>query len=90
MTKTISFAKAKQQYPHRYTLEHVPQWASKPCPGNGKFYAPQYKSDQEWYERTEFPEPGSQEAYCFSSNPSWPLGQWLEKPYSKAAELQPA
>lgn len=82
--KAISFAQAKRMYPHRYTLEHVPAWASKPCEGNGKFYAPQYKSDLEWYERTEFPSPSSKEDHCVSAHQSWPCGLWLDKPFKKS------
>ena len=67
---------AKSQYPHRYTREHTPAWA------RGTDYAPQYHSDAEWYANTTFPgEPGhlGGRKHCFSSNPSWPLGQRLAK-----------
>jgi hypothetical protein len=78
--RTISFDQAKRDYPQRFTCEHVPQWAKKPCEGNGKFYAPQYKTDAEWYENTFFN--GENELannnYCHSFGATWPLGQWLD------------
>ena len=78
--RKISFDQAKLDYPHRFTCEHVPQWAKKPCDGNGKFYAPQYKSDAEWYENTRFngESPLADSTFCFSSGPTWPRGQWLD------------
>lgn len=83
--KRPSFNTAKAQYQHRFTMEHVPQWAN--TPHNGKYYAPQYRTDKEWYEKTLFPgEPGSLfDDACYSTGQSWPLGQWLDKPYVKGA-----
>jgi hypothetical protein len=84
MKLSISFEEAKQLYVHRYTMEHVPNWAKgNPCP-NGKYYAPQYRSDKEWYDNTLFPGEGhisKRSEHCESSNQSWPLGQWLNYPY---------
>lgn len=85
--RKISFEQAKAQYPHRYTVDHVPSWARKQC-DNGKFYAPQYASDREWYEKTTFPgEPGlhGNNKHCESRAPSWPLGEWLDQPFQRAA-----
>ena len=82
--RKISFDQARNQYTHRYTMEHTPQWANRPAP-NGKFYAPQYQTDKEWYENTIFPgegQIGSRERYCQSNNQSWPCGDWLDNPYS--------
>lgn len=79
--RAISLDTAKHQYQHRYTMDHIPAWARKPC--NGMFYAPQYASDAEWYENTIFPgEQGKPRAddHCESRNASWPLGQWLKQP----------
>lgn len=72
---------AKSRYPYRYTMEHVPAWAKTSAP-NGKYYAPQYTSDQEWYARTAFPpnNPYSR-SDCHSTGQTWPLGQWLSKPF---------
>jgi len=78
-----TLAEAKRDYPHRFTMEHVPAWSRKPL--NGQHYAPQFRSDREWYENTIFPgEPGidRRAGYCQTSNQSWPLGHWLTEPYS--------
>lgn len=89
-SRKLPFAKAKAQYVHRFTMEHVPAWAAKPIyHGDRKcnlYYAPQYRTDKEWYENTTFfgENALADKDYCYSSNQSWPLGQWLEKPYSKA------
>lgn len=85
-TRNIPFDAACRQFSNRFTVEHVPAWARKPAP-NGKFYAPQYASDHEWYERTAFPgEPehilGKQHGgACDSRHESWPVGQWLDAPF---------
>jgi hypothetical protein len=81
--RPLSFDEARRRYPHRFTMQHVPAWARQPC-GNGRFYAPQYRSDAEWYARTLFPGEGDvsgSSKYCQSGEPSWPLGQWLDAPY---------
>jgi len=69
---------AKRMYPHRYTMEHRPYWALRPAP-NGRRYAPQYRTDAEWYNNTLFP--GESELtdrhHCYSTGETWPLGQWL-------------
>lgn len=81
--KRPTLSEAKNQYVHRYTMEHVPQWAKKPC-GNGKYYAPQYRTDQEWYDNTLFPpDPMCYKTDCCSTGQTWPLGHWLDAPYSK-------
>ncbi len=80
--RPITLAQAQERYPHRYTGDHKPAWANKPAP-NGKRYAPQYRSDREWFDNTRFPEEMNKDARkllkgaCQSSNPSWPSGQWL-------------
>lgn len=81
MPRPLTLAEARARYPHRYTLEHTPDWAREPAP-NGQRYAPQYRSDQEWYDRTLFPGEGHvhrSEKHCFSSNQSWPRGEWLDR-----------
>ncbi len=87
MKRAITLEQARSQYVHRYTMEHIPAWARKPCEGNGKFYAPQYRSDAEWYANTYFPgEPelvGDDGTHCQSFNQTWPLGQWLDAPYQR-------
>lgn len=94
-----SFEHAKREYPHRYTCEHVPAWAYQPVqmwpPGVDRrktaptirWYAPQYRTDREWYDNTTFPEQErylspeertTGKRYCFSTGRTWPLGQWLD------------
>lgn len=81
-----TFEQAKAQFVHRYTCEHVPQWACKPAP-NGRYYAPQFATDAEWYAATLFN--GESELasrrYCYTSGETWPRGQWLDKPYTRGA-----
>lgn len=81
--KRMSFKAACQKYIHRFTMEHIPNWATQPGPEVGKYYAPQFKTDREWYENTRFPpEPiCSGSDYCYTSGQTWPLGEWLDKPY---------
>ena len=95
MTRPISFEQAKAQYVHRFTCEHVPAWSQQentlkigngPALGTGKFYAPQYATDREWYEKTLFPGEGfvgKREKHCSSANQSWPKGHWLDAPYRR-------
>lgn len=84
--RKITFETAKAVYTNRYTMEHVPEWIRKNpmCEGNGKFYAPGYASDRQWYDNTTFPGEGHIHPrcqYCESNNQTWPLGQWLDAPY---------
>lgn len=89
--RAITLAEAKSKYVHRFTMEHVPSWARKPCVDEKTgevvfYYAPQYRSDAEWYENTIFP--GEVGHYgtkneCHINNQTWPLGQKLTEPYRK-------
>lgn len=88
----MTFEEAKRVYVHRYTMEHIPAWAlQRPCDQGGtetRYYAPQYASDREWFEKTLFPPHnpfamGSQDQSCYSARPSWPFGQWLDAPYRR-------
>lgn len=83
--RKLTLAAARAQYVHRYTMEHVPQWARLRAP-NGKYYAPQFRTDQEWFDNTLFAgeSPLASKRYCFTSNQSWPLGQWLDAPFTRA------
>lgn len=91
--RAITLAQAKAQYVHRFTMEHVPAWANEPHLNHDnntfKYYAPQYKSDKEWYDNTVFPGESDlcikSDDHCYSSGKTWPLGQWLDKPYKKQA-----
>ena len=82
----MSFDDAKKKFGNRYTLEHVPAWAKNEftsSSGEKKFYAPQYKSDQEWYDNTTFPPHNNfSKKDCCSVKASWPKGKWLKAPLS--------
>lgn len=88
-TKTVkpklSFREACAIYVHRFTMEHVPQWARKQR-DDGTYYAPHYASDKEWYDNTVFPphNPISKKD-CWSSSQTWPLGKALDQPYTRKA-----
>jgi hypothetical protein len=86
MQKRMSFEQAKRFFVNRYTVEHVPVWARIPC-SNGKFYAPQFISDWEWYQATKFPGDTGYKGrkYCETSNPTFPLGQWLDSAFTGKA-----
>lgn len=81
MTRKLSFERAKAQYVHRFTMDHVPQWARKARP-DGAFCAPQFASDREWYDNTVFE--GESElasrSHCYTNGQTWPLGKALDKP----------
>lgn len=85
--KRPTFEQAKARYPHRFTMEHVPQWARTVRP-DGTYYAPQYRSCREWYENTIFPGEAAHilgqrhGGACDSRGASWPLGQSLSAPHS--------
>ncbi len=81
MSRPVTLAQARAQYPHRFTMDHVPAWARQNM--GGKFYAPQYRSDAEWYENTLFPGESDlcTDGACFSMNQTWPLGKWLDSAY---------
>jgi antirestriction protein ArdC len=86
-------------YVHRYTAEHVPSWSRKPAP-NGRHYAPQYQNDSEWLDKTRFPITRSRQGirlksgstanttHCESNDPSWPYGQWLDRPFNRQTPPQ--
>lgn len=81
MSRKISLETAKGLYVHRYTLEHIPEWARKSH--EGKFYAPQYRTDSEWYDNTLFPGEdfvSERSRHCYTNGQTWPLGKWLAKP----------
>ena len=80
----MTFEQAKARYVHRYTREHVPGWARKPSP-DGRWYAPQYATDREWFENTVFPPNhplGRRRTECYSTGQTWPLGHWLTSPFA--------
>lgn len=80
----MTFEDAKRQFVHRFTMEHKPAWARFPC--NHRFYAPQYRTDREWFDNTKFPGDegypyGECETDCYSTGQTWPLGQWLDEEF---------
>lgn len=88
--RSISFGEACAKFVHRFTMDHVPAWAKVPPAAHSgtetRFYAPQYRSDREWFERTRFHgEPGhlGKPHECTSTGQTWPLGQWLDRPYQR-------
>jgi len=91
MDRIVRFSQAKKLYVNRYTMEHVPAWAKAPVnhPERGTvYYAPQYRTDKEWYENSVFPGEAidglvvqKNETHCMTRNATWPLGKWLDKPY---------
>jgi hypothetical protein len=89
--RALSFEEACRKYVHHFTMEHVPVWGLKrPIDSGGTvtwYYAPQYRTDQEWYHNTIFfGEPGfvgSNDGSCYSINQTWPLGRHLDQPFRK-------
>jgi hypothetical protein len=86
--KRPTLAEACAQYVHRFTMEHVPSWSRERS--RSGYYAPQFRSDAEWYENTLFPGEekhtalmGTHQAICYTTGQTWPLGQWLDKPYAR-------
>lgn len=68
---------AKASYPHRYTRDHVPEWAKglRPC---GRPYPVHFDSDSDWLANTLFPVTkkgriANRPQHC-QSNPTWPDG----------------
>lgn len=83
--RNVSFAQAKADFPNRYTVENVPAWARQPAT-NGKYEAPHFQTDKEWYDNTVFPgEPGlhGNARECRTSGETWPLGRWLNAPLKR-------
>jgi hypothetical protein len=94
--RALSFREACRRYPHRFTMEHVPAWARAPYYHTKAKryvgYAPQFRTDREWYDNTTFPgdegHPEFSGSDCHTSGQTWPLGRgFLEQPYRKG---QPA
>ena len=89
----LSFEDACKGYKNRFTMEHVPYWATSPWQYSAKgptYHAPHFVTDREWYENSYFP---GEENYpfqensggneCFSRNQSYPLGRHLNKRFEK-------
>jgi hypothetical protein len=84
MTRPLTLAQAKARFPHRFTMEHVPTWASKPDSVNG-YYKPQFRTDAEWYDNTLFhgeSDLATRDHCC--SRPTWPLGKgFADSPFKR-------
>ena len=87
----MKIEEAKRKYVHRYTMEHIPEWArQRPCDSGGtetRYYAPQFRTDREWFENSLFPPNnplGPRYTECYTTGETWPLGQWLDKPYARS------
>lgn len=90
--RKMALGEACAKFVHRYTMEHVPAWARVQAP-NGKFYAPQFRSDAEWYRNTRFAgEPGhfGRAHECYTTGETWPLGEWLDAPHRATRAMVPA
>jgi hypothetical protein len=84
----VTFERAKACYVHRFTMEHVPAWAAKPF-STGRYPAPQYRSDAEWFALTLFPPNnplGRRVTDCYSAGQTWPLGTSLDKPFLRGVD----
>ncbi|WP_128560895.1 hypothetical protein [Methylobacterium crusticola] len=74
-------------YVYRFTAQNVPSWAAGGC--YGKFYAPQFLTDREWYDSTLFPgedehlATGPRTNRYRTTGQTWPFGQWLDEPFRK-------
>ena len=91
MSRAISFEEAKRRYVNRYTMEHVPTWSrTRPADHGGtetRYYAPQFRTDREWYENTRFyGESGhiGRKGECFTTGQTFPLGHWLDRPFTRS------
>lgn len=85
-SRPLTLEKACAKYPHRFTMEHVPRWALKPCArGDGNYPGPHFITDCQWYEASEFlgENTTSERKYCRTLKLVHPLGKWLEKPFDK-------
>lgn len=80
--RPISLEEAKGLYIHRFTCEHVPAWAMAQSFHN-RYPAPQYATDQEWYDNTAFKGEHAMATatHCYSLNMTWPLGRTLDEPF---------
>lgn len=81
-TRPISFRSACAQFVHRFTMEHVPAWSRKQR-DDGTYYAPQFRTDAEWYANTLFAgeSPIATRNTCYTSGMTWPLGTALDRPF---------
>lgn len=93
LLRPLTLAQAKGLFPHRFTMEHIPRWVkAMPRPDSTAwYYAPHFRSDEEWYENTRFPgEMGvALNAGECESFPTWPHGRRLKYAYSSRTLPEP-
>lgn len=83
--RAITLDEARRAYVHRFTCDHVPAWAMRARP-DGRFYAPHYASDSEWYGATIFPGErhlSRRSRHCQSDGQTWPHGTALDQPFKR-------
>lgn len=89
-----TFQQACARYVHRFTMQHVPEWARAPLTlkdGTNGYYKPQHATCREWYDSTVFPGEadhkarGGDRSHCIST-PTWPMGSgFAAEPFQRAA-----
>lgn len=85
--RVVDFDEVCRQWVHRFTCEHFPEWARKPM-STGRFYAPPYISDREWFDNSIFPGEAQHKlqavgsGYCLSKGQTWPIGESLPEVFA--------
>lgn len=85
MDRKLTLEQATSRYVHRFTMDHVPQWAMDRR-SDGTYYAPQFASDAEWYVNTKFK---GEDGWlgiltdCYTTGRTWPLGMALTRPFTR-------
>jgi hypothetical protein len=84
--RKLSFREACGIYNNRFTMEYIPLWSEIPREDK-TYFAPQFETDREWYNNVKFfgeeGWKGEDKAYCYTIGETWPLGESLDKPYTK-------
>lgn len=76
---------AKRMYVHRYTRDHIPNWARYSKRPDGRLYPVQFASDADWLRHTQFRVTidgrlRKDASYCYS-RPTYPDNPELRRPY---------
>lgn len=69
----------KRIFVHRFTIEHIPEWANRSRRPDGTAYMPQFQDDKDWLANTQFAvnlagDFWPRHPFCYSY-PTWPLGK---------------